>query len=44
MKYWSENGVFNFVDVPKDARVRLARDVYRCLGEAMAEAIDYAAE
>jgi len=44
MKYWSENGVFNFVDVPKDARVRLARDVYRCLGDAMADAIDYAAQ
>ncbi|HUK58877.1 MAG TPA: GDSL-type esterase/lipase family protein [Stellaceae bacterium] len=44
MRYWSENGVFNFVDVPKDARVALARDVYRCLGETMAEAIDDAAE
>lgn len=44
MRYWSENGVFNFVDIPKDARVGLARDVYRCLGEAMAEAIDDAAE
>jgi lysophospholipase L1-like esterase len=44
MKYWSENGVFNFVDVPQDARVRLARDVYRCLGDAMADAIDYGAQ
>jgi lysophospholipase L1-like esterase len=42
MKYWSENGVFNFVDVPKDAREGLARDVYRCLGDALAEAILYA--
>lgn len=44
MKYWSGNGVFNFVDIPKDVRVGLARDVYRCLGEAMAEAIDDAAQ
>ena len=44
MRYWSENGVFDFVDVPKDARIRLARDVYRCLGEAMAKAIDDAAD
>ena len=33
MKYWSETGVFDFVDVPED-RVRLAAEVYRCLGEA----------
>jgi acyl-CoA thioesterase I len=44
MRYWSENGTFDFVDVPAGQRVRLAQDVYRCLGEAMAEAIDYAAE
>jgi lysophospholipase L1-like esterase len=43
MKYWSDNGVFDFVDVPKGARTALARDVYRCLGDAMAEAIDYGA-
>jgi lysophospholipase L1-like esterase len=44
MKYWSENGIFDFVDVPKDKRVQLAQRVYRCLAEAMADAIDYAAE
>ena len=44
MKYWSENGVFDFVDVPKEQRVQLAERVYRCLAEAMADAIDYAAE
>jgi len=44
MKYWSENGIFDFVDVPKEQRVQLAEQVYRCLAEAMAEAIDYAAE
>jgi hypothetical protein len=44
MKYWSENGIFDFVDVPKEQRVQLAERVYSCLAEAMAEAIDYAAE
>jgi lysophospholipase L1-like esterase len=43
MKYWSDNGVFDFVDVPKGSREALAREVYRCLGEAMAEAVDYGA-
>jgi hypothetical protein len=43
MKYWSDNGVFDFVDVPKGSRTALARDVYRCLGDAMAEAVDYGA-
>ena len=43
MKYWSDNSVFDFVNVPKGARVALAREVYRCLGEAMAEAVDYGA-
>jgi lysophospholipase L1-like esterase len=44
MKYWSESGVFDFVDVPKERRVQLAEEVYRCLGESLAEAIDHAAE
>jgi acyl-CoA thioesterase I len=44
MRYWSESGVFDFVDVPKDKRVKLAAEVYGCLGEAMAEAIDYAVQ
>jgi lysophospholipase L1-like esterase len=44
MKYWSEAGVFDFVDVPKERRVQLAEEVYRCLGENLAEAIDHAAE
>jgi lysophospholipase L1-like esterase len=44
MKYWSESGVFDFVDVPKEHRVQLAEEVYRCLGESLAEAIDHAAE
>ena len=44
MKYWSEAGIFDFVDVPKERRVELAGQVYRCLAKAMADAIDYAAE
>ena len=44
MKYWSEADIFDFVDVPKAQRVQLADRVYRCLAEAMADAIDYAAE
>jgi hypothetical protein len=42
MKYWSDNGVFDFIDVPKAKRTILATDVYRCLGERLAEAIDFA--
>jgi lysophospholipase L1-like esterase len=44
MKNWSETGVFDFVDVPKEQRVQLADHVYHCLADAMAEAIDYGAE
>jgi acyl-CoA thioesterase-1 len=44
MKYWSENGVFNFVDVPQDRRARLASEVYQCIGERLADAIDYAVQ
>lgn len=44
MRTWSENGTFDFVDVPRDRRTVLAQEVYRCLGEALAEAIDHAAE
>jgi lysophospholipase L1-like esterase len=44
MKYWSENGTFDFVDVPKGQRVALADRVYQCLGDTLADAIDHAAE
>jgi hypothetical protein len=44
MKYWSEAGIFDFVDVPKERRVEFAGQVYRCLAKAMADAIEYAAE
>lgn len=42
MRYWSENGVFDFVDVPKEKRAQLATEVYQCLAERLADAIDYA--
>jgi acyl-CoA thioesterase I len=42
MKAWSEAGTFDFVDVPKDRRVWLAGEVYRCLGDSLAAAIDFA--
>lgn len=41
MKYWSDTGVFDFIDVPKEKRTALAGDVYKCLGERLAEAIDF---
>ena len=43
MKYWSEAGVFDFLNVPKDKRAALARSYYECLGERLADAIDFAA-
>jgi GDSL-like Lipase/Acylhydrolase family len=43
MRYWSETGVFDLDDVPRDRRARLAADVYRCIGETLAEAVDYGA-
>lgn len=42
MKYWSENGVFNFTDVPKEQRAPLAAQVYECLAERLADAIEHA--
>jgi hypothetical protein len=42
MKYWSENGVFQFADVPPEQRARLAADVYGCIGERLADAIEHA--
>lgn len=41
MKYWSEAGVFDLTDVPKDRRAQFAAEVYRCLGEVLAEAVDH---
>src|SRR5262249_42498381 len=42
MKYWSDQGVFSYTDVPKPERPALAAKVYACLGERLAEAIAYA--
>jgi lysophospholipase L1-like esterase len=41
MRYWSENGVFEFADVPKGRRGALAASVYGCLAQRLADAIDY---
>ena len=43
MKYWIDAGVFDFVNLPKERRLPLAREVYACLGERLADAIEYAA-
>jgi len=42
MKYWSDNGVFQFTDVPMGERRALAARVYACLGARLADAIGYA--
>jgi acyl-CoA thioesterase-1 len=42
MKYWSDNGVFNFEDVPKAERTALAASVYDCLAQRLADVIDHA--
>lgn len=42
MKYWSESGVFNFIDVPREHRAQLASEVYECLAERLADAIEHA--
>lgn len=43
MRHWSEAGAFDFINVPRDKRASLAREVYECLGERLADAIDFAA-
>ncbi|HEV8016626.1 MAG TPA: GDSL-type esterase/lipase family protein [Stellaceae bacterium] len=43
MKYWSGAGDFNFTNVPREKRALLAREFYECLGERLADAIEYAA-
>jgi acyl-CoA thioesterase I len=42
MKYWSENGVFNFANVPPEGRAPLAAAVYECIAERLADAIEFA--
>lgn len=43
MKYWNEAAVFDFTNVPREKRASLAREFYECLGERLADAIDFAA-
>jgi lysophospholipase L1-like esterase len=43
MRYWSEAGAFDFTNVPRERRTLLAREFYECLGERLADAIDFAA-
>ena len=42
MHYWSDQGSFDLVDVPRGKQAGLAEEIYRCLGERMADAVDYA--
>jgi acyl-CoA thioesterase I len=39
MRYWSEQNVFNFDTVEKEARAKLAANVYRCIGDRLGDAI-----
>jgi hypothetical protein len=43
MKHWIDAGGFDFINVPRDRRLPLAREFYACLGEKLADAIEYAA-
>jgi len=43
MKHWIDAGEFSFINVPRERRLPLAREFYACLGEKLADAIDYAA-
>ena len=43
MRYWSEQNVFNFDEVPENERTKLAAKVYECIGRTLAEAIRSAA-
>ncbi len=44
MKYWNDAGAFDFVNVPKEKKAALAREFYECLGERLADAIDFATQ
>jgi acyl-CoA thioesterase-1 len=44
MKYWSENGIFDYENVPKDERIHAAATVYDCIAKRLADAIEFAAE
>jgi len=40
MRAWSDSGRFDLVGVPAGKQAALAQEIYRCLGDAMADAID----
>jgi acyl-CoA thioesterase-1 len=42
MRYWTEEGVFSFVDVPKEKRAELAARVYDCVALRLTDAIAWA--
>lgn len=42
MKYWAENGIFSFGEVPVERRTELAKQVYQCLADRLTDAIAYA--
>ena len=42
MRSWSDQGIFNFEDVPKDKRAELAGRVYDCVALRLADAIAWA--
>jgi acyl-CoA thioesterase I len=44
MRFWSDNGTFDFEDVPKADRAALAASVYDCLARQLAEAIGLATQ
>jgi len=39
MRYWSEQNVFNFDEVAKEERAKLAARVYECIGRKLAQTI-----
>ena len=43
MKYWSDAGAFDFIEVLKEKSCAGEASITRCLGERLADAIDYAA-
>ncbi len=43
MKAWSDNGVFDLVDVPQERRATLATQVYDCLAQRLTDTIERAA-
>lgn len=43
MKYWSEAGLFDLTGIPRNMRPSIAAQIYRCLGESLARAVDHGA-